>query len=96
MVEMIHVDGMDKGSIKLFALSTCVWCKKIKRLLDSLELAYDYVYVDTLEKVDRDQAMEELKQWNPRRSFPTVVFRNQTSIAGFKEDKIREILNNEQ
>ena len=61
MVEMIHIEGKDKGSIKLFALSTCVWCKKIKRLLDSLELAYDYVYVDTLKKADRDQAMDELK-----------------------------------
>jgi glutaredoxin len=92
MVEMIHVDGKDKGSIKLFALTTCVWCKKTKKLLDSLDVAYDYVYVDTLQGSDRDQVMDEMKQWNPRRSFPTIVFGNQTSIAGFKEDQIKEIL----
>jgi len=92
MAEMIHVEGKDKGSIRLFALSTCVWCKKTKRLLDSLGVAYDYVFVDTLDGEAREQVMEEMKQWNPRKSFPTIVFRNQTSIAGFKEEKIRETI----
>jgi len=92
MVKMIHIDGKDKGSIRLFALSTCVWCKKTKRLLDSLGVAYDYVFVDTLKGEEREKVMQELKQWNPRKSFPTIVFGNTTSIAGFKEDKIRETL----
>jgi len=28
---MTHVDGKNKGKIMLYALSTCVWCKKTKQ-----------------------------------------------------------------
>jgi glutaredoxin len=91
MIEMTHVDGTDKGSIRLFALSTCVWCKKTKKLLDKLSVSYDFIYVDQLSGEKRDEVMDEVEKWNPRCSFPTVVI-NDDAIAGFKEDKIREKL----
>ena len=31
--------------IFLFALSTCVWCKKTKKLLDQFGVKYDYADV---------------------------------------------------
>jgi len=31
-----RVAGKNKGQILLYALSTCVWCKKTKQLLDQL------------------------------------------------------------
>ena len=36
-MEINHVDGQDKGKVMLYALSTCVWCKKTKKLLDKLD-----------------------------------------------------------
>ena len=33
-----------------YAMSTCVWWKKTKRLLDELGLEYSYVDVDVLAK----------------------------------------------
>jgi len=91
MIEMTHINGTDKGSIRLFALSTCIWCKKTKQLLDKLHVAYDFVYVDLLEGEKKDEVMQEIGKWNPRRSFPTVVINGQC-IVGFKEDDIREKL----
>lgn len=91
MIEMTHINGTDKGSIRLFALSTCIWCKKTKQLLDKLHVAYDFVYVDLLEGEKKDEVMKEIGKWNPRRSFPTVVINGQC-IVGFKEDDIREKL----
>ncbi len=91
MIEMTHVDGTEKGSIRLFALSTCVWCKKTKKLLDKLDVAYDFVYVDLLSGEKRDEVMDEVEKWNPRCSFPTIVINDQ-AIAGFKEDQIKEKL----
>jgi len=32
----------------LYALSTCVWCKKTKELLASLGVDHSYVFVDLL------------------------------------------------
>jgi hypothetical protein len=56
-----HVAGNDKGKIMLYALSTCIWCKKTRELLQSSGAAFDYVYVDLLKGEDRAQAIEEIK-----------------------------------
>ena len=87
-----HVKGEDKGKIMLYALSTCGWCRKTKEFLKDLGVAYDYIYVDQLEGKDRDDTMEDIKKWNPRCSFPTLVVNNKECIVGFKEDKIKEAL----
>ena len=89
---MEHVEGKDRGAVVLYALSTCVWCKKTRRLLDELGVAYDYIYVDLLDDDASRQTKEEMKQWNPRCSFPTLVINNDHCIVGFVEDKIREAL----
>ena len=92
MIEYTHVDGMDKGQIHLYALSTCIWCRKTKKLLDSLRVAYDFVYTDLLDSDNRNEVLDEIEKWNPRVSFPTVVINNKKAIVGFKEDKIREAI----
>jgi len=33
---LTHVDGKKAGHIVIYALSTCPWCKKTKKLLDDL------------------------------------------------------------
>lgn len=87
-----HVGGIDKGKILLYSLSTCGWCRKTKELLTKLGVGFDFIYVDHLEGEDRDNAMEEVKKWNPRRSFPTLVIDDKDCIVGFKEDEIKEAL----
>lgn len=91
MIEYIHVKGKDKGQIRLYALSTCVWCKKTRKLLETLGVSYDYIYVDLLEGAARDTVNEEIEKWNPHGSFPMLVINEKESIIGFKEDKIREV-----
>ena len=91
MVKMEHVDGDDKGSVQLYALSTCIWCRKTKKLLDSLHVAYDYVFVDKLDTEEKDEVMDEIEKWNPRISFPTIIYNHKISITGFKEKEIREL-----
>lgn len=88
---MNHVEGKKKGRIILFALSTCVWCGKTKKLLDELGLDYYYVDVDLLEGESREEALKEMERWNPKRSFPTLVI-NDRCIVGFDEQGIKEAL----
>jgi len=92
MVKIQHVEGENKGKIFLFALSTCVWCKKTKKLLEDLGVEYSYIFMDKLEGKDKDEQMKKLENWNPRCSFPTLVINNEKCIVGFKEDEIREEL----
>jgi glutaredoxin len=92
MVNVEHVDGEDKGKIMLYGLSTCGWCRKAKELLEGLGVAFDYVHVDLLEGSDKDDTMNEVRKWNPRCSFPTLVINDEKVVAGFREDEIREAL----
>jgi glutaredoxin len=87
-----HVSGRNAGPLVLYALSTCVWCRKTKQLLDDLGVAYDYVYVDLLDSNEKDHVMKNVERWNPSRSFPTLVVDNDYCIVGFKEDEIRDAL----
>jgi glutaredoxin len=91
-MKLTHVDGENKKNLVLYALSTCVWCKKSKTLLSDLHVAYDYVYLDELTGEERDRAVEQLKQWNPKCSFPSLVVDNATCVVGYDEKKIREAL----
>ena len=88
-----HVNGEIKGEIKLYALSTCVWCKKTKDLLDKYRCDYNYIFVDKLEGDDKEIIKNEIKKFNPRLSFPTLVINNEKCIIGYKVEEIREALN---
>ena len=88
---MEHVAGKDVGHVTLYALSTCVWCKKTRQLLGELGVAYDYEYVDLLEGDAKTKSMDVVRKWNPACSFPTLVI-NDKCIVGFQEDKIRQAL----
>jgi len=84
-----HINGKDKGRVELYALSTCVWCKMTKALLEKMDVGFDYVYVDQIQGEEREKVMEEVKRWNPKCSFPSLVIRGDTCVIGYKEDEIR-------
>ena len=92
MFDLTPVDGDNKGDIKLYAISTCVWCKRTKKLLGDLGVNYRYIFVDQLDKATRDEVEVEVTKWNPRCSFPTLVINNDKCIVGFQEDEIKEAL----
>lgn len=89
MIPFTHVDGKDRGKINFYGLSTCVWCRKARNLLDALGVAYDFVYVDLLNEADQERAMAEVRRWNPNESFPTLVFKDSSCVLGFDEEKIK-------
>ena len=91
-MEINHVEGANRGRVRLFTLSTCIWCKKTKALLKELDIGYEYIDVDTLDDADRARALEELRRFNPQCSFPSLVLNDEMCIVGFKEAEIKEAL----
>ncbi|MBM3707963.1 MAG: glutaredoxin family protein [Actinobacteria bacterium] len=89
-VEVKHVDGENKGNVKLYALSTCIWCGKTKKLLGDLNVEYDCIDVDLLDYEEQQQVLEEVKKHNPAGGFPTMVIDDKECIVGFDEQKIRD------
>jgi glutaredoxin-like protein NrdH len=88
-----HVPGKQYGDVKIYALSTCPWCKKAKKLLDDLGVEYYFTDVDLLTGEEKNKAMAVVRKWNPSVSFPTIVVNDARCIIGFREDELREALN---
>ncbi len=91
-MSLTHVKGENKGQVVLYALSTCVWCKKTKKLLEQLGVAFDYVYVDLLAGAEKEQILADMARHTSTRAFPTIVINNGTIIQGYQEKRIREVL----
>jgi glutaredoxin-like protein NrdH len=86
-----HVAGKNSGKVMLYALSTCPWCKKTRKLLEDLGVEYDYDYVDLETGQAQQDVMEKVRKLNPDESFPTMLIGGK-KIIGFKEEDIRAAL----
>jgi len=91
-LEINHVNGKQKKNVMLYALSTCIWCRKTKMLLNELGVAYDYVDVDLQTPEDQDKIVKIISKFNPTGGFPTIIINDSDCIKGFDEEKIREVL----
>ena len=93
MVSPTTVKGKQSGhDILLYALSTCIWCNKTKKLLDTMGLEYQYLWVDKIIGKNEDEVMAEVRRFNPECTFPTMVIDGKKCIVGFKEPEIRKAL----
>ena len=78
---------MTDKPVKVFSLSTCSHCKSTKKLLSDCTVQYDFVDVDLLEGDERKAILEDVKQFNPKCSFPTIIIGDKV-IVGYKEQEI--------
>jgi glutaredoxin-like protein NrdH len=77
--------------VKVFSLSTCSHCRAVKKLLGKCGVKYEFTDVDQLDGEERKAILEDVRKFNPRCSFPTIVI-GETVIVGFKEDEVRSAL----
>mgnify|MGYP001549440766 FL=1 len=82
---------MADKDVKVFSLSTCSHCKSTKKLLAKCTVKYDFVDVDLLEGDERKAILEDVKKFNPKCSFPTIII-GEKVIVGYKESEIKEAL----
>ena len=94
-MEKKHVKGINRGDILIYTLSTCVWCKKTKRLLNDMGVEYYYIDVDLLQGEEKQKVVEEQRRWNPRGSYPTIVINDRNVITSYDKREIMEVLGDE-
>ncbi|UCD79087.1 MAG: glutaredoxin family protein [Desulfobacterales bacterium] len=82
---------MSNPEVKVFSLSTCSHCKATKKYLSDCTIKYEFVDVDLLQGDERKAIIEDVKKFNPRCSFPTIIIGDKV-IVGFKEKEIKEAL----
>lgn len=77
--------------ITMYTLSTCSHCRATKKFLSECGVKYEFTDVDLLDGAERKAILEDIRKFNPRCSFPTIVI-GETVIIGHKEDQIKEAL----
>jgi glutaredoxin-like protein NrdH len=88
-----RVEGQyNNHRVTLYALSTCIWCRKTRELLEAEGVTFDYIYVDLIDVNGREAARTHIRQFSDRTSFPAIIVDDQDCIVGFKPDVIKERL----
>ena len=82
---------MTQKKVKLFALTTCGFCRRARAYFLERGIPCETVDVDRLSGEEPKAALEELRSHNPRRSFPTIVIGDEV-VVGFKKSEIQRIL----
>ena len=82
---------MSQLEVKIFSLSTCSHCKATKKFLSDCTIKYEFVDVDLIEGENRKAIIADVKKFNPRCSFPTIII-GEKVIVGFREKEIKEAL----
>jgi glutaredoxin len=77
--------------VKMYTLSTCSHCKATKTFLDACKVKYEFTDVDLVDVEERAAILQDVKKWNPRCSFPTIIIGDKV-IVGYREDEIKEAL----
>ena len=82
---------MEHKPVKMYTLSTCSHCKAAKKFMADHGIEFEYTDVDLLEGEEQAAIVEEIKKYNPRCSFPTILIGDRV-IIGNREDEIKEAL----
>jgi glutaredoxin-like protein NrdH len=77
--------------VKVFALSTCPYCRMARQYMDENSVVYDVTEVDKLEGQEREDAVAEVKRLSGGTSFPVVVVGDEV-VVGFNKVRIKELL----
>ncbi len=80
--------------VKVYSLSTCPWCKKVKNLLDEKKVEYDCVEVDLAKGADQKKALAEVEELTGKKSFPVTVV-GEVVVQGYKPEEIEGALESE-
>lgn len=76
---------------KVFALSTCPYCRMTKQYLEENDVQFDLVEVDQLSGDERNSAIAEVKELSGGTSFPVLVIGEEV-VVGYNKKRIKELL----
>ncbi len=84
---------LNHKDIQVFSLTTCMWCRKLKRFLNDKKLQYKYLDLDKVDRQDKAKILEYLeKKFNTRVNFPFITCEN-NFLCGFNPVQIDNFLN---
>lgn len=92
-MDIVKVPGSNnKHKVRMYALSTCIWCRRTKQFLKDNDVEYEYVDVDLASKEDAEKIRQEIREKGGRMSFPVTMIDDKRIINGYRVESIKEAL----
>lgn len=92
-MQIIKVSGSNnKHKVLMYAISTCGWCKRTKKMLNDMNVEYEYVDIDLSSWEDRQKIRQDILSRGGRLLYPTIIIDNKTLLTNPPESKLREAL----
>ncbi|MEJ2272862.1 MAG: glutaredoxin family protein [Candidatus Bathyarchaeota archaeon] len=89
----IKIQGDNNNhKVLIYALSTCGWCNKTKKLLKDNKIAFEFIDVDLCNDEDFETIKNDISKRGARMSFPTIIIDDKHLITGFREEEIKKHL----
>lgn len=90
-----NVEGTKKQNVDifLFAISTCMWCKKGKRWLNKKGYSYSYLDIDKIPVKEKNQLKKDIENvFGVIPRFPFLIVNKMRFDAGYNPNTWEEII----
>lgn len=93
-LEFTEVAGSNSThTVKVYALSTCGFCKRGIEYLKKNFVAFSYIYIDSLPLEEKRAVKDELSEASGKRvAFPFLCVDDEDYYVGFVEDDWKKAL----
>lgn len=78
--------------VKIYTLSTCIYCQNTKAFFKQNGVPYECVDVDLLDEAEKTATLREIRKLVPSIAFPTILIGDEI-VQGYKPDVLRKLLN---
>lgn len=78
-------------NVRIYALSTCPYCRMTREFLDEKGVKYEVIEVDLLAGREQEDAIAAVEKISGGTSFP-VVCKGDDHVVGYDKARIEELL----
>ena len=82
---------MAEKRIRVYALSTCPWCRKAKQFFKDHNILVEEIDFDLCEKKKQQEALADMKRYGGGDQFPFVII-GEDSVEGFNPQEYCNLL----
>lgn len=77
--------------VKIYALSTCLWCNRTKKFFEERKIPFDCVEYDKADETEQERIMTEMREKGGGGSFPCVCIGSDV-VQGYEPDEFERLL----
>lgn len=93
MMQVTKVSGgNNKHEVLMYAISTCGWCKRAKRMLNDMDVEYEYIDIDLCSIEDKEKIKQDITRRGGRLLYPTIIINDKILLTNPSEKELKEVL----